>query len=301
MLTGMPGTTPRKETKPFRIGWLFLAFLLILLLLSGLIWLKLNESKPREAPEAERVLSAQTGMPFQVLIPAYMPKLFIRKEAEIITDKPGPNGEKMIQIIYSTRKGDTLTLSEWIPSNQGAAKVLSNTMNCLCVCVSEQQCRMLGMELNKDSVRVRIEFSTPNLLFYEEIQFMLDTLGPATNSQVFSSIEDVPLSFSVPPPVEIPIGSDGIQELTLVVSPTGYTPVHFSVKKDVPVRLIFRQLGYVGCGNELIFQWGARESATVILASETDKQVLEFTPGEAGEFRFNCPHLIYRGVMTVTE
>jgi len=301
MLTGMPGTTPRKKSKPFRIGWLFLAFVLILLLLSGLIWLKLNESKPREAPEAERVLSAQTGMPFQVLIPAYMPKLFIRKEAEIITDKPGPNGEKMIQIIYSTRKGDTLTLSEWTPSNQGAAKVLSNIMNCLCVCVSEQQCRMLGMELNKDSVRVRIEFSAPNLLFYEEIQFMLDTLGPATNSQVFSSLEDVPLSFSVPPPVEVPVGTNGVQELTLVVSPTGYTPVHFSVKKDVPVRLIFRQLGYVGCGNELIFPWGARESETIILASEADKQTLEFTPNEAGEFQFHCPHFIYRGVMTVTE
>ncbi len=301
MLNGMPGLAPKKSN-PLQKRLLIGFFVLIpLLTLAGLISLKLSLSKPREAPEAERVLSAQADMPFQVLIPAYMPKLFNRKEAAITTDKPGPNGEKMIQIIYSTRKGDTLTLSEWMPSNQGAAKILSNTVSCLCVCVSEQQCRMLGMELNKDPVRVRMEFSTPNLIFFEEFQFMLDTLGPATNRQVFSSIEDVPLSFSVPPPVEIPIGPDGVQELTLVVSPTGYTPVHFSVKKDVPVRLIFRQLGYVGCGNELIFQWDARASATLILASETDKQVLEFTPGETGEFRFNCPHLIYRGVMTVTD
>jgi plastocyanin domain-containing protein len=133
------------------------------------------------------------------------------------------------------------------------------------------------------------------------MQFMLDTLGPATNRQVFSSIEDIPLSFSVPPPVEIPVGADGVQEVTLIVSPQGYSPVHFAVKKDVPVRLIFRQLGQVGCGNELIFQWDTRESATLVLASEADKQVLEFMPSKTGEYRFNCPHLIYRGVLTVTE
>jgi plastocyanin domain-containing protein len=86
-----------------------------------------------------------------------------------------------------------------------------------------------------------------------------------------------------------------------VVTPQGYSPVHFSIKKDVPVRLIFRQLGEVGCGNELMIEWGRGKDATLILTSPSDKQVLEFTPGQAGEFRFNCPHLIYRGVMTVVD
>ena len=49
--------------------------------------------------------SAQAELPFQVLIPAYLPKFFNREKMEIITDQPGPNGEKMIQLIYSTRKG----------------------------------------------------------------------------------------------------------------------------------------------------------------------------------------------------
>ncbi len=151
-----------------------------------------------------------------------------------------------------------------------------------------------------EAVRVKVEFSSPNLLPYDELQFVLDTLGPAANRQIYSSIEDVPLSFSVPPPVEISIGSDGVQELTLVVTPEGYSPVHFSVKKDVPVRLIFRQLGEVGCGNELMIEWGRGKDATLTLDSPNDKKVLEFTPGQAGEFRFNCPHLIYRGVMTVS-
>ncbi|RPJ27713.1 MAG: hypothetical protein EHM33_07035 [Chloroflexi bacterium] len=300
MLNGMPGLSSKKPNSGQR-RLLAGIFILIPLLLAGFFWFKVSGSKPREAPEAERVLNAQAELPFQVLIPAYLPNLFKREKVEILTDRPGPNGEKMIQLIYSTRKGDTLTLSEWLPSAQDPAKTVSNIRRCLCTQQTTQQCNMVGMELTVGSVQIKVEFSAPNLLYYDQLQLILDTLGPATNRQVYSAIEDVPLSFSVPPPVEIPVGSDGVQEVTLVVTPEGYSPVHFAVKKDVPVRLIFRQLGQVGCGNELIFQWEERESTTLILDSATDKQILEFTPGEAGEFRFNCPHLIYRGVMTVTE
>lgn len=294
----MPGLTT-SQTNPSRKRWLAAVFILAFLLLAGIILLKIGSSGPSEAPEAEQVLQAQAGLPFQVLIPAYLPKTFKREKVQIITDQPGPNGEKMVRLIYSTRRGDTLTLSEWLPEApiSGAA----NGTRCLCVCQTNGQCTMVGMELTVGSVQVKVEFSTPNLIFYDEMQFMLQTLGPATNRQVYSSIEEVPLSFSVPPPVEIPVGADGVQEVMLVVSPEGYSPVHFAVKKDVPVRLIFRQLGQVGCGNELIIQMETRKSAKLILASEADKKVLEFTPGEAGEFRFNCPHLIYRGVMTVTD
>jgi hypothetical protein len=132
------------------------------------------------------------------------------------------------------------------------------------------------MELNVGSVQIKVEFSTPNLIYYDQMQLMLDTLGPATNRQVYSAMEDVPLSFSVPPPVEVPVGSDGVQEVTLVVTPQGYAPVHFAVKKDVLVRLIFRQLGQVGCGNELIFQWGTRK----MHLSGFQRNRLEFTPGK---------------------
>lgn len=299
MLNGMPGPATRKSNR-LRKGWLIGILVLIPFLLGGAIWLYIDSSKPREAPEAERVLQAQTEMPFQVLIPAYLPKLFDRKNVQIVTDQPGPTGEKMIQLIYSTRKGDALTFSEWLPT-QRSGKVMSDVVRCVCICQANQQCNMVGMELSVGSVKIKVEFSAPNLIAHDQMQFMLSTLGPATNHQVYSSIQDVPLSFSAPPPLEIPIGPDGVQEVTLVVSPEGYAPVHFSVKKDVPVRLIFRQLGQVGCGNELVFQWKKRNVTTLVLDSETDKQVLEFTPEEVGEFPFNCPHLIYRGLMTVTD
>jgi plastocyanin domain-containing protein len=85
------------------------------------------------------------------------------------------------------------------------------------------------------------------------------------------------------------------------VLPEGYNPAHFSVKKGLPVRLIFRQLGQVGCGDELIFTWAKGKSTDLKLASATDKQVLEFTPQETGDFQFNCPHHLYIGAMTVVD
>jgi plastocyanin domain-containing protein len=36
-----------------------------------------------------------------------------------------------------------------------------------------------------------------------------------------------------PPPVEIKVNDQGVQELTLVVTPGGYSPLRFAVKKGV--------------------------------------------------------------------
>jgi hypothetical protein len=105
----------------------------------------------------------------------------------------------------------------------------------------------------------------------------------------------------LPPAEVIPINADGIQEVQMVVSRSGYTPVHFAVKAGVPVRVVFRQLGYVPGGNILLMRWGEQDAKYLELASLTDKQVLEFTPQEPGDFTFNCPHDWYEGVMTVQE
>ena len=103
----------------------------------------------------------------------------------------------------------------------------------------------------------------------------------------------------LPPAEEIPINADGVQEVMLVVSRSGYTPTHFAVKAGVPVRVVFRQLGYVPGGNILLVRWGQQQEKYLTLSSLTDKQVLEFTPQEPGDFKFNCPHDWYDGVMTV--
>ncbi len=103
----------------------------------------------------------------------------------------------------------------------------------------------------------------------------------------------------LPPAEEIPVNAEGVQEVQLVVSRSGYTPTHFAVKAGVPVRVVFRQLGYVPGGNILLLRWGQQGEQYMVLSSLTDKQVVEFTPQEPGGFKFNCPHDWYAGVMTV--
>lgn len=126
--------------------------------------------------------------------------------------------------------------------------------------------------------------------------------GNAPVPEVAASLEDIAAMLeNLPPAEEVPVNADGVQEIMLVVSRSGYTPLHFAVKAGVPARLIFRQLGYVPGGNELFFRWGARQETYLILASPSDKKMLEFTPQEPGEYRFSCPHDWYEGVMTVRE
>lgn len=120
--------------------------------------------------------------------------------------------------------------------------------------------------------------------------------------EVAASLEDIAeMLANLPPAEEIPVNAEGVQEVMLVVSRSGYTPIHFAVKAGTPVRLVFRQLGYVPGGNELFVRWGEGKETYLILASPTDTKVLNFTPEEPGEYRFSCPHDWYEGVMTVVE
>jgi hypothetical protein len=283
------------------IGGLALVFVIFSLLSAGIFLNQKQSFQPREAPEAERVLAAQADLPFQILIPGYLPGGFNREQVEIEAGLNGPNGEAMVRLTYFAGKNYSLQISEWIPNAADAAQTSSQPFRCICMCRSRTECDMLGAEIDVGHVRVRVELSSPNLLSSQQVQYVLDTLGPALNHQVYTQMEDVPLSYSLPPAEEVPVNAEGVQEVTLVVTPEGYSPVHFSVKKGIPVRLVFRQLGQVGCGNELIFQWEKEKYATLTLASPADKQVLDFIPEEAGEYRFNCPHAIYRGAMTVID
>ncbi|MCL7453707.1 MAG: cupredoxin domain-containing protein [Anaerolineae bacterium] len=133
------------------------------------------------------------------------------------------------------------------------------------------------------------------------IEFLAPVVGGATPvAEVAASLEDIAAMLeNLPPAEEVPVNEEGVQEVMLVVSRSGYTPLHFAVKAGVPVRLIFRQLGYVPGGNELFVRWGAKHETYLILASPSDTKILDFTPQEPGEYRFSCPHDWYEGVMTV--
>ena len=172
---------------------------------------------------------------------------------------------------------------------------------CNCKCTDKNLCSIARLMVEIGNLHIMGETSNPDILSRSLLQTILGTLGPASGMLVYSSIEDVPLISDLPPAVEVPVDSSGIQEVVLVVSQEGYTPVHFSVKKDIPVRLTFKQLGDVGCGNELYIEWGAQMPGHLLLATSSDRQILDFTPRQAGDFLFHCPHYIYQGVMTVID
>jgi hypothetical protein len=98
------------------------------------------------------------------------------------------------------------------------------------------------------SLRIMGETSDPLILSPQHVQVILSTLAPAGGLLTYSRLEAVPLAAGLPPAEEIALNAEGVQEVVLVIASSGYTPVHFSVKKDLPVRVIFKQIGQVGCG-----------------------------------------------------
>jgi hypothetical protein len=57
-----------------------------------------------------------------VLIPAYLPKSFVRENAGK-NRRCWSHGEPMVQIIYETRGGEILTFNEWLPQRLLRRKV----------------------------------------------------------------------------------------------------------------------------------------------------------------------------------
>ncbi len=281
-------------------------FIALLIVLGSWVVSSGATSEPTEAPEAQKVLDVQAGMPFQILIPAYLPREFNRAGTDIQVNQSGPGGEPMVQLTYRASTGAMLFMREWVPVNPDMEVLASSHP------IQTKWGRGWLLKQGEglgaiwiDIGPLRISIYTPDLtlLAKEQLLAIAETMGPASNRQVFSFIAEPPKISEVPPPppYEVPINADGVQEITLIVTPGGYSPLRFAVKKDVPVRLIFRQLGQVGCGNELIFPADPASPTSLYLQSDSDKKVLEFTPRQVGSFEFHCSHQMYRGILTVRE
>jgi hypothetical protein len=297
----------QKTSLAHRRKWFLSGGILAACVLAVGVWIA-SSSTPvaAEAPEAENILGVQSTMPFQILIPAYLPREFNRAGVEIKVDEMGPGGEPMVQLAYRTPQGATLFVREWVPVNPemeilAASRPIQTKWGKGWLLTQGNSLAALWVDIGP--LRTSIYTHNLDVLSREQILGIAESLGPASNRQVFSFMVDPPTISALPPapPVEIPINGEGVQEVTLVVTPGGYTPLRFAVKKDVPVRLIFRKLGEVGCGNELIFPADPENPSALALDDEHEKQVLEFTPQQIGQFEFHCAHLMYRGVLTVHE
>jgi plastocyanin domain-containing protein len=101
----------------------------------------------------------------------------------------------------------------------------------------------------------------------------------------------------------VPVGADGVQSLTLAVTRDGYSPSSFSVKQGIPVKIIFREVTALTCGNEIIFPGDLAKPVLVKLTSPDDQQVVIFTPKKSGVYQFYCPCkcLEHVGTFSVTS
>jgi len=303
------GKSPRVSGKSKRISsrWWIAGGALLAVVIGLVAWLLLSSSTPAlaEAPEAGKVMEVQATMPFQIIIPAYMPADFERGKVDIKVSETGPSGEPMAQLAYRTRQGATLNLKQWVPVNpdmetlSGSRPIQTKWGKGWLL----TQVNLVALWVDVGPLRISLYTTNLDVLSREDILQMADTLGPPTNNQVFTFSVEKPVIKDVPPPppVEAKVGADGVQELVLVITPGGYSPLRISFKQGVPARLVFRQLGQVGCGNVLIFPADPQSPTALTLKSESDQQVLEWTPQVTGQFLFRCSHDMYRGILFIRE
>jgi hypothetical protein len=285
--------------------WLLLGSVLLIVLIGLGIWqLAMPSTARAEAPEAPKILQNQAQMPFQILIPAYMPKGFDRVNVAVDISQAGPSGEPMVQLTYRGPNNSSIFVREWVPTNPdkeilAGSRPIDTQWGKGWLIKRPEQLYALWVDVGP----LRVSTFSPNtdLISPEQVLQMAETLGPASQSQVFNFVVALPtVKESAPtPPFEVPINAQGVQEFTLVVTPGGYSPLRFLVKKDVPVRLTFKAIGEVGCGKELLLPVNPPDLTSIFLKSNTETKVFEWTPKTEGVFEFHCSHQMYRGLMYV--
>jgi hypothetical protein len=269
------------------------------------LWLLSNQAPASaEAPEAETILKLQASMPFQILIPAYLPRAFDRAAAEVLVNQVGPGGEPMVQITYRTQNGETLFVREWVPVNPDSeilatSRPIETKWGKAWLLVEGESLAAIWVDVGP--LRVSVYTGDLHIISPNTLLQITETLGPPSNQQIFYFVISTPAIKDAPPPkpYEVPLNAEGVQEFTLVVTPGGYDPLRVAVKAGVPVRMHFRMLGQVGCGNTLLFPSDPQNPVALQLKSEQDEQVLDFTPTQTGQFAFYCSHQMYRGLLIV--
>jgi plastocyanin domain-containing protein len=95
-------------------------------------------------------------------------------------------------------------------------------------------------------------------------------------------------------PAAVAAAVDGVQEVHVTVK-GGYTPDTIVVRAGQPVRLQFYRDETADCSERLVFEDFGIDAA--LPAFQTT--AIEFTPAEAGEFRFRCGMNMLKGLLVV--
>ncbi len=89
--------------------------------------------------------------------------------------------------------------------------------------------------------------------------------------------------------------SSGWQTATIVIK-NGYSPRKITVKKDIPVRLVF-DLQEKSCTDVVVF----KDLHIRKQLRPFEKTAIEFTPLSTGSFAFSCPMEMIRGTLVVKD
>ncbi len=92
------------------------------------------------------------------------------------------------------------------------------------------------------------------------------------------------------------MGSDGVQEMTIVVR-DHYRPATVVVRRGVPLRLLFDRQEDVPCSERVIFSDFQQERWLAPFATT----VVQFIPTRTGDFLFTCAMGMYQGRLVVEE
>lgn len=93
-----------------------------------------------------------------------------------------------------------------------------------------------------------------------------------------------------------PVITNGVQEVNMEVSGSGYSPNSFVIKKGVPVKWNVNVKQLTGCNSELIMnQYGIDKKL------KQGINEIDFTPDKDGTITFSCGMGMLKGSFIVTE
>ncbi len=94
---------------------------------------------------------------------------------------------------------------------------------------------------------------------------------------------------------------DGKQVIKMTVKSVSYDPNYFKVKAGIPVRWEITSSGQPGCAAGALISNGLLDGPIYLNPNQGEITVKEFTPQNAGTYRFNCPMNMARGTIEVVN
>ena len=91
------------------------------------------------------------------------------------------------------------------------------------------------------------------------------------------------------------IFKDGIQEITMTVDGSGFTPNQFYVKKDVPIRWVIKGDSINPCNNTIVIP-----ALNIENTIKSGENIIEFMPGDK-DINFSCWMGMIKGSIKVTD